>query len=35
MDGDTNKFVVLKNKKGEYELPGGGDRIRRVSFFKY
>ncbi len=24
MDGDTNRFVVLKNKKGEYELPGGG-----------
>ncbi len=23
-DGSSNEFVVLKNKKGEYELPGGG-----------
>lgn len=23
-DGSTDEFVVLKNKKGEYELPGGG-----------
>ncbi len=23
-DGSFDEFVVLKNKKGEYELPGGG-----------
>jgi len=23
-EGHLNEFVVLKNKKGEYELPGGG-----------
>ncbi len=23
-DGSSNEFVVLKNRKGEYELPGGG-----------
>lgn len=24
IDGFSEEFVVLKNKKGEYELPGGG-----------
>ena len=23
-DGSSDEFVVLKNRKGEYELPGGG-----------
>lgn len=23
-DGSSDEFIVLKNRKGEYELPGGG-----------